>query len=366
MIADPVQNSSANRRPPVARLLTVTCRRAGAIISVEAHVAKRIYRVGLYFYPPEPLADLLRRVWRGEFNDDLGCELVCRHAGECPLWDAHGTLLDAITIIEEDRSSFVAAMSHVLQAWKPLSLSHPDIKEWGWGDNVFLRWDDDPQRKELKRLREEISDAASEFAVLERLDWERVNELDRIVSALRLDKDLRDQVVRPAGANAPLPLFTEGVHRLKGMLQSGWPDFPYAPNIPLEWYVSTLLRAGKLTPGELPFNLSPHISVASGIRDDEKYGWPAAKVSAYIKENLKLNPAFAPLLGPGVSHPITEAYIVEPVEPAKAIEVTVVDRITKGPRREFRQPWVRRERLGFDQPTSARPAGPNTPRLSIT
>jgi hypothetical protein len=53
-----------------------------------------------------------------------------------------------------------------------------------------------------------------------------------------------------------------------------------------------------------------------------------------------------------VQHTIGAAYIVRPAAPSGAIEVTVVDKITREPRRESRQPWVRHERIDFG---SARP-----------
>lgn len=296
---------------------------------------RHIVRIGLYFYPPEALIVLLRRVWRGDLDHDRACELVHRHAGECALWDVHGTLLDAIAIVEADRRAFIAEMTMVLAAHTSITLSTPEIKDWpGFGNNVFLRWEDDAERKRLKLIREALFKAAGPFAVTERVDWEQVNQMDRIV--------------RLAESSPALAEFSERLRWLKESLRTEWPILCHSPNIPLEWYVGNLKDENdKLPEGKLPFGTAPHISVASGVRDDDKYGWSASQVGEYIKENLHLHHEFKPLLGSGVLHTIDTAYIVEPVAPSAAIEVTVVDRITKKPRREFRQPWVRGEPIHF-------------------
>jgi hypothetical protein len=303
-------------------------------------LAKRIFRIGLYFYPPDELVALLQRVWSGALNEDRACELVARHAGECPLWGVHGTLLDAIAIIEEDRGAFIEAMTAVLARHEPLVLTHPDIKEWGMGDNVFLRWRKDEQRERLKALREELLETGRPFIVTEALDWEKVNEVDRMV--------------RLAGTSEAVLTFAERLRHLKAILHDVQPTLCYAPNIPLEWYVANLNEGATLPSDTLPFGLEPHISVASAVRADDTYGWTASQVGAYIKEHLRQHPDFRPLLGPTVQHTIGTAYIVQPAAPSDPIEVTVVDRITGEARREFRQPWICHERIAF----GARPHPP--------
>jgi hypothetical protein len=306
-------------------------------------------RIAIYAYPPDPLRELLRKTWRGELNQHLECELVARHAGECPIWDAHITLLDAVSIVEDDHDSFVQAVRNLLIGYLPITLNEPDIREWSWGHNVFLRWIDDASREKLKDLRKDLAGLANKFVITERLDWEKVNELERLVTCLGLDRALRDEMQRVVEDQkrsltkledlAPPILFTSGLRELKKAMLEGWPELLYAPNVSLVWYVEKLANGGNLASGKLPFPPSPHISVATSVREDEKYGWTAKQVGDYIKERLRENLHFKGLLGSGVTQTIDNAYIVEPQHPSKAIEVTVLDRITKELRREFRQPW---------------------------
>jgi hypothetical protein len=130
-------------------------------------------------------------MWRGDFSADRACDLVARHAGECPLWDVHITLLDAVSIIETDRTAFIAAVRNVITEEFPITLTAPDIKEWGWGDNVFLRWNADAERERLKILRGRLADAAIEFVVTERADWEKVNDGAATRTAVRAEHPAR-------------------------------------------------------------------------------------------------------------------------------------------------------------------------------
>jgi hypothetical protein len=296
---------------------------------------RHIVRTGLYFYPPDALVTLLRRVWRGDLNQDRACELIHRHAGECALWDVHGTLLDAIAIIDADRPAFIAELTRVLAAHPPITLSAPEVKDWpGFGNNVFIRWKDDAERMRLQQIRRDLIAAVEPFVVTERVDWEQVNQMDRLV--------------RGAPSGPAATAFSERLHWLKKSLRTEWPTLLHAPNVPLEWYVDNLKdEADQLPVAKLPFGTAPHISVASAVRDDDRYGWSAAQVGDYIKQHLPLHPEFKPLLGSGVVHTVDAAFIVEPGAPSAAIEVTVVDRITREHRRELRQPWVRSQPIHF-------------------
>jgi hypothetical protein len=302
---------------------------ARAILSAEAGMERKIKRVGVYAYPPEPLSRLLEAVWRGEWNQYPECELIWRHAGEGPLWGAHVTLLDAITIIEEDFPAFLEAMREVLARHLPIAVGHPCVKKWG--NNLFLRWEDEEGRGKLKNLRIELATAAHPFAVIERLDWEKVNEVERLLDAHGIER-------------APADSFRDGLGKLKSDMAERWPVLLYAPNVPLEWYVEA--RAKKPLPeGEMPFPPSPHVSVATAVRADAETGKSAWEVGEFIKDHLPTNPEFKPLLGPKVTHVFNCAYIVEPLPPDKAVAVTVLDRITETPRQERRQPWVATQEL---------------------
>jgi hypothetical protein len=205
-------------------------------------------------------------MWRGDFSADRACDLVARHAGECPLWDVHITLLDAVSIIETDRTAFIAAVRNVITEEFPITLTAPDIKEWGWGDNVFLRWNADAERERLKILRGRLADAAIEFVVTERADWEKVNDLERLVRA-----------TDPGQTGA----FADALERFKDLMTAQPLELLYAPNIPLEWYVEKLALGGQLRSRRPPFELSPHVSIATGVGPDEKYGWSSRQVGDY-------------------------------------------------------------------------------------
>jgi hypothetical protein len=290
---------------------------------------RTIKRVGVYAYPPEALSQLLEAVWRGERNQYLECELISRHAGECPLWGAHVTLLDAITIVEEDFSAFQEGVREVLARHLPIAVGHPHLMERG--NNVFLRWEDEEGMGKLKNLRVELAAAAHPFAVTERLDWEQINEVERLLNAYGIER-------------APAQSLRDGLDKLKSDMAERPPRLLYAPNVPLEWYAEARTK-GPLTEGTMPFPLSPHISIASAVRTDAETGRSARDVGEYIKDNLPNNPEFKPLLGPEVTHVFKSAFFVEPLPPEKAVAVTVLDRITQAPRQERRQPWVPTQEL---------------------
>ena len=191
----------------------------------------------------------------GEWNKYPECELISRHAGECPVWGAHITLLDAITIIEEDFPAFKETMREVIARHLPIAVGHPHLMKWG--DNVFLRWKDEEGMSKLKDLRVELADAALPFAVTERVDWEKVNEVERLLDALGDER-------------APAEAFRDGLDKLKSdMMRKRWFKFIYALNVPLEWYLKA--RAKKpLADGKMPFSPSPHMSVATAVRADGK------------------------------------------------------------------------------------------------
>lgn len=288
----------------------------------------RIVRIGVYAYPPAELLRLIETVWRGELDAHEECELTARHAGECPLWGAHVTLLDAVSILDKDRREFESAQRAVVSAYLPLELAEPHIRQGEWGSNVYLTWRDDEAYGRLRELRHALAAAAREFVVTELLDCEKVNELDRTIEAMH--------ALQPPPEIAP---FSQRVERLKALLLRERLELLYAPNVPLEWYVEQLGEAGALRSGVLPFPLSPHMSIATGVRGDERRGLPAEEVGRRIVSGLSRNPAFAPLLGSSVRHRIDNAFFVEPDAPANAIEVAVRDRISGRVRVERRQPW---------------------------
>ena len=261
---------------------------------------------------------------RERWNQYLECELIYRHAGECPLWGAHITLLDAISIIEDDFRAFVEAIREVLSRHLPIAVGHPYVKKWD--DDVFLRWKDKEQRDKLKQLRVELATGAHRFAVTERLDWEKVNDVERLLEAHGTER-------------APAESFREGLRSLKADMAERWPELLYAPNVPLEWYIAARTK-GPLVESKMPFSPSPHMSVATGVSGDTETGYSAPEVGDYILNHLPSNPEFEPLLDPDVTHLFDSASVVEPVSPDRAIEITVLDRITNAPRRERHQPWV--------------------------
>jgi hypothetical protein len=108
---------------------------------------KEIIRIGVYWFPPEPLKTLLERTWRGELNRYKACELVARHCGDCPVWGAHATLLDAITILAEDKQTFIDRIGAVLKEFGPVTLRDPVItKRKERAHNVYIVWKDDAER----------------------------------------------------------------------------------------------------------------------------------------------------------------------------------------------------------------------------
>ena len=295
-------------------------------------MSHEITRVGVYWLPPAPLKQVMESTWRGELNEHKACELVARHCGDCLVWGSHATLLDAVTILAEDRSRFADAMAEVLRRFLPLELSKPEVKEWGWGENVFLRWEGDAARDRLERCRQALMARAMEFVVVESVSWEAVNDLERLLSVLgdRARKEIR-----------------EAVRALADLLKHGEPvRLIHAPNIPLDWYVQRLADGKAIGGAALPFPPSPHMSVATAVRVDERYGWGAARVGEFIKAELPCVPGWREQLGPGRTHIVDCAYVVEPapasVEP---LRVTVIDRVSGKPRLERRQPWRPAERL---------------------
>jgi len=132
------------------------------------------------------------------------------------------TLLDAITIVDSDFAAFSEAMREVLARHLPIAVAHPYLMKWG--NNVFLRWKDEEGMGKLEKLRVDLAAAANPFAVKERLDWEKVNEINRLLDAHGIEK-------------APAESFRDGLSKLESDLRKGWPELLHAPNVPLEWYV---------------------------------------------------------------------------------------------------------------------------------
>jgi hypothetical protein len=98
--------------------------------------------------------------------------------------------------------------------------------------------------------------------------------------------------------------------------------------------------------GTLPFPPSPHVSVATAIRHDDKYQMTAEKVTEHINDNLFKADGWKDVLGRRITHVIDSAYIMEPAPiSVRPLDVVVIDRVSKQPRKELRQPWTKKERL---------------------
>lgn len=318
-------------------------------------MSKEITRIAVYWYPPRQLADILERAWRGDLArkyKDLArrsededeserykhvhkvCDLLARHCGDCPIWLAHATVLDAICILADDREPFVHAMRDISRQFLPIELAKPEIREWGWANNVFLRWEDGhgPGIQRLRQFRVAIAEEASRFMVIERVSWEVINDMDHLLATL-----------------GPLARweFRRALAGLKRLSQDGnAPRLPYAPNVGLGWYIDRLLSGRDLKDAEFPFPPSPHLSVATAVRADDKYGMDAKDVGDFIKKHLPEIPELTGLLGEEVVHVVDRVHIVEPAPPSvPPLDVTVIDRPTGRPRTELRQPWQPTEEL---------------------
>jgi hypothetical protein len=180
-------------------------------------MSSEIIRTAVYWIPPDDLGRIMEDTWQGNLNKNRACELVFRHSGDCPIWGAHATLLDAVTIMKESRAAFVEAMSDVLRQYLPIRLSNPMVKDWGWPNLVVLRWDKDEERKRLKRLRKDLMTRARNFLVLEQVSWEAITELERRVDVFADQVDDR---------------FKEALAELKERITREPLRVPYAPNIP--------------------------------------------------------------------------------------------------------------------------------------
>jgi len=293
-------------------------------------MSREITRTAVYCYPPQELKELIEATWAGKYNDYLPCELLHRHRGDCQSYKAHVTLLDAISIIADDRQEFIQAMREVIKAYLPIVLRGPEVKLWGV--NAFVRWNKDAGRAQLKELREKLSQRAGEFAVTESVSWEEYNDLGRLISSSGIDDgdDFKERFEV----------------KLKNMLEEKPVLKVHAPNMPLEWYAQADKSLDRLAEGKLPFSLTPHMSIASGVRHDKKYDLTAKQVAEKIRDELPKVPMYAPLLGQDVVHEVNDAYIVEPSPTCVVpIEVTVLDRITGKERTELRHIWSSRERL---------------------
>lgn len=296
-------------------------------------MSREMIRIGLYWFPPEALYRVMQQTWEGQFNAYLPCKLVQRHCGDCPVWQPHMTLLDAITILKEDRPAFIRAMSRVLAQYLPLTLFHPQIRQEGegWGDNVFIRWEEDAEWKQARKLRKALMAEAGKFAVVEQVSWESVNDIERTVDAF---------------SGRVAPKFRAGLEKLAAAIPQQPLRLIHAPNISLDWYVRRLGDNKKLRERKLPFPPDPHISIATAVREDHDDGLSAADVGRIIKTELPEVPAWREVLGADNPHRLEYAYIVEPAPHTRSpLEVTVIDRITAQPRRERRQNWVKAEKL---------------------
>ena len=296
-------------------------------------MSREIIRIGLYWFPPEGLYRVMQQTWEGKLNQYRACKLVQRHCGDCPVWQPHMTLLDAITILKADRPAFIREMSRVLAQYLPLTLSHPQIRQEGegWGDNVFIRWEKDAERERAQALRKALMAEAGKFAVVEQVSWESLNDIERTVAALAGRADHQ---------------FRAGLEKLESSIPEQPLRLIHAPNIPLDWYIRRLSDGRKLQERKLPFPPNPHISIATAVRDDHEHGLSAAEVGQVIKTELPEVPAWREALGADNPHHLEHAYIVEPAPHTQSPRVvTVIDRITAQPRRERRQNWVKAEKL---------------------
>lgn len=301
-------------------------------------MARNIIRIGVYWYPPRKLKDAMEKTWRGELNERRPdnspdpCELVSNHCGDCPIWGSHATLLDAISILESDRASFVRAMRKTLRQALPLEVGTPVL--WGqWPPHVFIRWADKRKRDQVKALRKRLMQEATRYAAVEQVSWEVYNDLDRVVNAMGMAAQCE---------------FRKALCGLEDILRSTKPlRLIHAPNMPLDWYVRAKLVVGKpIEDLKLPFPLQPHMSLATAVRADDKHLMSAKEVGEYIVRELPSVPAWKDALASGVPHVIEHAYVVQPAAPpARPLEVTVLDRISGTPRCELRLPWVQKERL---------------------
>ncbi|MDP6542417.1 MAG: hypothetical protein QGH60_00415 [Phycisphaerae bacterium] len=294
-------------------------------------MSRKITRIGLYWIPPTPLKELLEATWAGRFNRYRACELVARHHGDCASWQAHATLLDAISIIDDDRQEFIQAMRETLRAYLPIVLRGPRVKSWF--PNIFVRWPKQDAVDQLKELRQELSKRASQFVVTESVAWEDFNDLERTISLF--------------GAKANDDFARHFTDVLKPLMSEKKPlQKVHAPNMPLEWYTQSERSLGRLAEGQLPFGLTPHMSVASAVRDDELYKMSAEKVCKTILRDLPKVPGYKRLLGKNVVHEVNDAHIVEPAPShVRPIHATVLDRISGEVKTERRHLWRGCERL---------------------
>ena len=91
-------------------------------------MSREIMRIGVYWYPPSPLKEVIEQIWQGALDDKHECcALVARQAGDAPIWRAHVTLLDAVTIIADQREAFVHAVQEVTRQYLPITLTAPEI-----------------------------------------------------------------------------------------------------------------------------------------------------------------------------------------------------------------------------------------------
>jgi hypothetical protein len=172
---------------------------------------------------------------------------------------------------------------------------------------------------------------ARDFLVLEQVSWEAITELDCRVDVFA------DQVDDK---------FKKALAELKERITREPLRVPYAPNIPLDWYVRSLACGKSIMDGTLPFPPSPHVSVATAIRHDDKYQMTPEEVTKYINNNLRKADGWKDVLGGNITHVIDSAYIMEPAPiSVQPLEVVVIDRVSKQPRKELRQPWTSKERL---------------------
>lgn len=184
-------------------------------------MAQEIIRIGIFWYPPNDLKNLLERTWSGELNDYKACELISRHCGDCPVWGAHATLLDAITIIADQRDEFINAMNDILKKYLPIELHGPKVKNWR--NNSFIRkWNNKNELKRFESLRRELMERAKDFFIVEQVSWEAINQLDHIVTLLGEEVSTK---------------FIKGLEKLKDIIAHKSLKLVHTPNIPLDWYV---------------------------------------------------------------------------------------------------------------------------------
>ncbi len=284
---------------------------------------RTIERVGIYWYPPIELYELMEQTWNGDLNDYEACQLIYSHQGDCRIWRPHMTLLDAVSILSDDMPAFREAVSKVLQEYLPIRLNNPHIQQTGWGNNTFISWDADHARNRLKEMRHVLLEAARDFIVVEAVSWENISQVDRL---LELEGDKVDED------------FRTGLKRLEKLLTKDPLHLIHAPNIPLAWYVRRLADGKDLSNESLPFAADPHISVATAVPDED--------IAMRIRRKLPEVPPWRHVLEHPGYHCIEEAFLVHPAPTGTPpITVSLIDRITQEKRVEKRPRWQRGDKL---------------------